>query len=200
MLREFRKILIFGFLIGTQFNSIGQNFAELEANLIDKFPNDSIVGDNVWAFFKETANIQKIKKPIVKKYLDNYEFYNGTLTNFMGYHIEETECLIIYDSITSHMKLFPPIWFDSSMENFFNKFSNTEFESKSELKNFISQIQEIMLIGSSRKSFENTQFYPQKITFDLMETRDSKKKIWRKMIVKIMGNRILKLKSKKPVN
>ncbi|WP_447113613.1 hypothetical protein [Psychroserpens sp. BH13MA-6] len=195
-----RKILIFGFLIGIQFIAIGQNFVELKAELIERFPNDSIEGDNVWAFFEETANIKKIIKPTVKKYLNEFDLYQATLTNFLGYHIEDAECLIIYNPKTSELEMYPPIWFDNSMEKFFTKFYDTEFESKAEMKKFISQIQEIMLIGSLRKSFENTEFDSEKITFNLMETRNSKKKVWKKMEIKTNGNRIIEFMSDNPAN
>ncbi|WP_046758909.1 hypothetical protein [Kordia jejudonensis] len=181
-----KKILIL--LIGIQYCAFGQDFSKLKSELNTKFPNDSIVGDNVWAFYEEIANIKEIDKSIIKKYLNGSNIYQVTLTNYLGYHIEDADCLVIFNNKTSELELIPPIWFDRSMNDFFSKFFGKKFESKSELQKFISQMQDLMLTGSVRKNFENTKFESNKISFDLIETRKSKKKVWRKMEIEIKDN------------
>ncbi|MBQ4805824.1 hypothetical protein J8L88_23405, partial [Aquimarina sp. MMG015] len=184
--KHLKKILIL--LIGIQYCVFGQEFSQLKSELNIKFPNDSIVGDNVWAFYEEMANIKEIDKSIVKKYLNGSNIYQVTLTNYLGYHIEDADCLVIFNNKTSELELIPPIWFDLSMDDFFSKFFGKQFESKSELKKFIFQIQELMLTGSVLKSFENNKFESNKISFDLIETRRSKKKVWRRMEIEIKDN------------
>ncbi len=180
------KILIL--LIGIQYSAFGQDFSMLKSELKTKFPNDSIVGENVWAFYEEMANIKEINKSIVKKYLNNSSIYQVTLTNYLGYHIADADCLVIFNNKTFELELIPPIWFDLSMNDFLSKFFGKQFKSKLELKKFIYQMQELMLTGSILKNFENNKFEPDKISFDLIETRNSKRKVWSKIEIEIEDN------------
>ena len=196
-----KQIILLSFLIGFQFFATGQNLSEVKTQLSKKFPADSTFdGEDIWVFYENAGNIEKINKSIVQKYLKGSELYQATLTHFLGHHIEDADYFIIYNHKSSELEVFPPIAFDSSMLRLLSKFNNTEFRSKAELKKFISQIQEIMLIGSPDLHFENTEFSNNEITFDLMETESSDSWVWRKMKVKLNGNRILEFVLETPDN
>ena len=96
-------ILTFGLLA----DLYGQTNPNLEKILKRDFSENS-TDDGRWVFYSDKANIYKIDKPAVKAILPNYDFYKITLTNYLGYHVNQGTCLVLVDNSKSKTLLVEP--------------------------------------------------------------------------------------------
>ncbi|WP_405210742.1 hypothetical protein [Dokdonia sp. Asnod2-E02] len=187
---------------GTITISFGQEFAQIKSELEKRIPNDSlIIADGSWYYYPERGEIQKIIKPKVNKILPYYEFYKVHLTNYLGYHINRSNCLILLNTANSNSLLIEPIWFSGINKNFLKILIGANFETKEAFLSFLIELQELLLIGSGNKinrSFENTEFSDDEVTFELVENY-SDRKVLRKIVVKIKNLTIKRFKILKPV-
>src|SRR4030095_3492845 len=103
---------------------------------------------------------------MIKASFPNYDLFQVTLTNHLGYHINEGTCLVLYDSLKSKIILVEPLWYSGISEPLANLFIGRKFENKDSLLSFMNGVNELMGIGSGYR-FRNTGFTDSLITYDL---------------------------------
>ena len=154
-------ILTFGFLT----NLNGQTTLQLETILKKDFSPNS-TKDGKWVFYEDKANIEKIDKPYVKAIIPDYDFYKVTMTNFLGYHINQGTCIVLVDTLQSKTILVEPLWYGGISKDLIKLFINHKYGSKDSLLNFMTQLNGLMQIGSGYK-FLQTSYSDTLITYDL---------------------------------
>ncbi len=193
-MRKFLVILIF---IGFTQESISQEFVELKKVMKRELPDDLNL-DGRWVYEEEINEIQKIETDI-EKYLTDFEFYKVRLVNYLGWHINDTNCLVLFNKSDSSIILIEPLWYGGVSKELIGMFIDYKFQTKEELKKFVFSLQDLLLIGSKQnKDFRNTVIGENKITFDLYET-NRKERIWRKIEIGIDNYTLKYLDSTNPV-
>lgn len=112
-----------------------------------------------------------MNKPAVKGVISNYDFYKVTLTNFLGYHVTQGTCVVLLDSFKSSTLLVEPLWYAGPSKALLKLFVGHKFGSKDSLLNFVSQLDELMQIGSGYR-FRQTSYTDTLITLDLGYFKD----------------------------
>jgi len=198
MKKGIKLILIIILTVGFYSISHGQEVTRLKALLTQNFPiNSTIIADGRWVFNPEIADIEKIEAPLASSIIPNYSFYKVTLTNYLGYHINKSECLIFYYRGDSKIKFFEPMWYSGINEDFLEFFIGAKFENRERLLDFISELQKLLLVGSMG-SFENIQYSDSLLTLDYMKINTGKKRLWRKINIAINKNTIVSFKWTNP--
>lgn len=154
-------IAAFGFLTAVH----GQTNPKLETILKRDFSEKSSE-DGRWVFYSDKADIEKIDKPLVKLVIPNFDFYKVTMTNYLGYHINEGTCLVLVDSLKSKTMLIEPLWYGGIDRKLIKMFIKHKFINKDSLLNFMTQLNELMQIGSGYK-FIQTSYSDTLVTYDL---------------------------------
>jgi hypothetical protein len=154
-------ILAFGFVT----NLHGQTTPKLDTILRKNFPQNS-TKDGKWVYYPNVSNVEKIDKPLVKSIIPKYDFYKVTMTNFLGYHVNQGTCLVLVDSLTSKTILVEPLWYSGLSKDLVKLFIRHKFDNKDSLINFMTQLNELMQIGSGYK-FRQTSYTDTLITYDL---------------------------------
>lgn len=163
--KKMKHILII-ILVGLFNLSYSQSYSELEKALTKELPENS-TEDGRWGFYAEKANIEKIFKPFLKAQVPNYDFYKVTLTNYLGYHVNQGTCVILFDSSASKIILVEPLWYGGKSSELIKLFINEEFENKEDLLTCMKEIHKLMEIGSGYKFIE-TNYTDSLITYDLV--------------------------------
>ena len=153
--------MTFGFLT----NLYGQTNSKLETILKKDFSEESNK-DGKWVFYSDKANILKIDQPLVKSVIPNYDFYQVTMTNFLGYHVNQGTCLVLVDTVKSKTILVEPLWYGGTNKDLIKLFIKHKFDNKDSLLHFMTQLNELMQIGSGYK-FIQTSYTDTLITYDL---------------------------------
>lgn len=193
-MRKFLVILIF---IGFAQESISQEFVELKKVMKRELPDDSNL-DGRWVYEEEISEIEKIETDI-EKYLTDFEFYKVRLVNYLGWHINDTDCLVLFNKSDSSIILIEPLWYGGVSKKLIGMFIDYKFQTEEELQKFVFSLQDLLLIGSKQnKDFRNTVIGENKITFDLYET-NRKERIWRKIEIGIDNYTLKYLNSINPV-
>lgn len=163
-----KKIIIIGLFLFVTIGQIvlGQNYLALEKTLKKELPENSTTNGR-WVYYPDKANIEKIEKPFVKAVLPNYDFYKVTLTNYLGYHVNQGTCIILFDSLKSKIVLIQPIWYGGISESLINLILKKPFDNKDKLLSFLNELNELMEIGSGYK-FVNTSSTNGLIKYDLV--------------------------------
>ncbi|MEO0470055.1 MAG: hypothetical protein AAF206_10580 [Bacteroidota bacterium] len=164
------KHLIFLFFLGCLHLSYSQSFPELEKALAKRFP-ESATEDRRWVFFADRAEIEKIEKPYLLTYFPKGECYTVKLTNYLGYHINEDACVILFDRSTAKIVLVKPLWHGGVSSELIRLFINQGFESQEELQRCLNKIHELMTINSGFR-FVQTAFTDKLITYDLVHIEE----------------------------
>jgi hypothetical protein len=163
-----RKIIIIGLLLFATTGQIvfGQTYSALVETLKRELSETS-TKDGRWVFYADKANIEKIEKPLVKAVVPSYDFYKVTLTNYLGYHVNQATCLVFFDSLKSKIVLVEPIWYGGISEPLIKLFLKQQFDNKDKLLSFLNELNELMEIGSGYK-FVNTSSTEDLITYNLV--------------------------------
>lgn len=162
------KIKIIGLflLIAAGQSVFGQTYTALEETLKKELPENSIK-DGRWVFYSDKANIERIEKPLIKAVIPIYDFYKVTLTNYLGYHINQGTCVVLFDSVQSKIVLVEPIWYSGISKPLIKLILKKQFDSTEKLLSFLNELNELMEIGSGYK-FANTSSSDKLITYDLV--------------------------------
>lgn len=168
----------------------------LEGLLARKFPKDSRV-DGRWVYYKDQADIQQLVKPRVSAVIPEYSFYIVTLTNYLGYHINHSSNLILFDSAKSRVIHVEPMWYGDISADLLRLFIGKTFRDSSSLLNFTLELQSLMNAGSTG-GFENTTWQEDKVTFDFTYQGASRKEVWRHIEMFIEDNKIRRFRSTNP--
>lgn len=161
------------------------------------FPVNSME-DGRWVYLSNSAAIKHIEQPAVQQVIPKYAFYEMKLTNFLGYHINKSNCLVLIDSVKSKTLLVVPMWYGGISEDFLELFIGKQFADSAALIQFTTGLQELMLTGSSG-AFEIPVYSTDKITFDYTYDAGSvDKKVWRNIEIIIEENKIKRFTSTNP--
>jgi len=125
----------------------GQSTPALEEPLKKNLPENSYT-DGRWVYYPDKANILKLEKPYIKKFLPGYEIHKLTLSNFLGYHINQGTCVVLSYSINSHMVLMEPLWYSGISVPLLKLFLKKPLNSYEELLNVLLEVHELMETGS----------------------------------------------------
>lgn len=190
----------------------GQTYPALERALTKEFPEES-QKDGRWVFFSDKAEIEKFDQPAIKSSFPNFELFQVTLTNFLGWHVNQGTCLILFDSLASKIILVEPLWYSGPSKALANLFIGRKFKNKETLLSFLDGVNELMGIGSGYK-FRHTGYSDTLITYDLgyfkgdtyttggngttSVQRYNEDGIWRKIIIDIKNFTIVRYTSINP--
>lgn len=190
----------------------GQTHPELDKVLKRNLPEKS-EKDGRWVYYSEKANIERLFKPEIKAALPNYSFYKLALTNYLGYHVNEADCVVLYDSVKSKIVLVGPLWYSGVSEPLIKLCLNRSFTSSEKLINFLTELNSLMEIGSPYK-FIYKSFSENVISYDLISSKGdsytsggngitstikyNEDGIWRKISIKVKGLSIIEYNSKNP--
>lgn len=188
-------------------NKAYDNPTTLDGCLRRDFPEKSQYGgyDGRWVYYSERGNIQKIAKSEVSKIIPDYSFYRVTMTNYLGYHVNTSGCLILYDSLNKKTELVQPMWYSDENEVFLKHFIGTQFTDSTFLLKFVYELQGLMIVGTSG-TFFNTKYQSDRITFDLTFDHVSVSSgiinavsgIWRTFEISLTDNTIKEFKITNP--
>lgn len=164
-IKEMKQLLII-LTFGLLSNLFGQSYPALDKVLKKEFSRNSTT-DGRWVYFPDKAEIEKIDKPFVKAVLPNYDFYKVTMTNYLGYHINQGTCVVLFDSLKSNIVLVQPIWYGGISEQLIKLVLKKPFDNKEKLMGFLNELNQLMEIGSEYK-FVNTSSTDNLIKYDLV--------------------------------
>lgn len=168
----------------------------LDGLLAKKFPESSGV-DGRWVYYKDQGNIQQLVKPRVSAVIPDFQFYTVTLTNYLGYHINRSRNLILFDSEKSRVIQVVPMWYGDISADLLSLFIGKTFPDSTSLLNFTLELQSLMNAGSTG-AFENTVLHKDKVTFDLTYQGANRKEVWRHIEMFIDDNTIRRFRSTNP--
>lgn len=200
--------------VGIPGNAYGQLInLSLEKALTRDFPKYSSE-DGRWVFYHEKSNIKRIDKPLVMARIPGYSFYQATLTNYLGYHVNRGTCVVLYDSVNSKTRLVEPMWYGGCSKSLLTLFIGQKFDNKDALLSFMNELHELMQIGSGYK-FMFTSWSDSLVTYDLghfngdsyttggngitSTTRHNSDGIWRKIKIDIKDLTIVQYTEINPV-
>ena len=127
-----------------------QGYANLEKVLNEQL-SETATKDGRWVFHSDKGNIEKMDKPLVKAVIPNFDIYKVTLTHYLGSHINETTCIILFDSAASRIILEAPLWYDVMNKDFIKLFLKKKFDNKTNLLAFLDQFNDLLATGSGCK-------------------------------------------------
>lgn len=142
-----------------------QKFPSLE-KVLSKELSENSTTDGRWVFYPEKGNIEYVAMPLVSAQVPNYRFYKVQLTNYLGYHVNEATCVVLYDSVKSKFILVEPLWYGDIPEALVKLFIGKKFKSKDDLLAFFNELNELMQTGSGYK-FINPVFTDTQLTYVL---------------------------------
>lgn len=159
------KQILIVFFVGLFNLGYSQSFPELEKVLIKELP-ESLIEDGQWVFNASEADIKKIDKPHLKTLVPHFDFYRVTLTNFLGYHVNQATCVILFDSAASKIVLVEPIWYGVSSQ-LIKIFINEKFDKEDDIRTCLREIHQLMELNP-RYKFIETGVTSNLITYDLI--------------------------------
>lgn len=193
-------------------STYGQSYSDLEKVLTQEFPENS-TKDGRWVFYSDQADIVKLDKPSIKLMLPQFDLYKVTLTNYLGYHVNQGTCVALFDSLKSKVILVEPIWYSGIGEPLIKPILKKQFDSKEQLIRYIDELNEVLEIGSIYK-FVKTSSTDNLITYDLIYQKGdnyttggngtsstinyTKKGIWRQIEIRIKDLKIVEYTSINP--
>src|SRR6201988_3599482 len=124
--------------IGLLANLYGQKYPALDI-VLKKELSEKSTKDGRWVYYSNKATIEKIEKPLVKPVLANYDFYKVTLTNYLGYHVNQGTCLVLFDSFKSSIVWVQPIWYGGVNESLVKLFLKKKFDTREKLLNVVTE-------------------------------------------------------------
>lgn len=175
-----------------------QSFPELE-RVLAKELNHDMTEDGRWVYFPEKKDIKPIDKPLVKRVIPRYDFYSVSLTNFLGYHVNASHCLVLFDVSRSKLILVEPMWYGDISKPFMELFVNTTFSDKESLMAFLEELKDLLSVGTGNAGFGELKYTPNSVTFDMVYPNgNAQTRVWRSLEVVITNNRIVAFKSTNP--
>jgi hypothetical protein len=201
-------ILILGFLI----NVYGQSYPTLEKVLAKELTKES-QEDGKWVFYADKANIERVNNPLLKASFPNYDPFRVTLTNYLGYHINQGTCVVLFDSLKSKFILVEPMWYMGVSKPLIKLLIGRKFENMDTLLSVLKGVHDLLEIGS-RYKFRNTSYNDSVITYDLgyfkgdsyttggngisSTVRHNEDGVWRKIIIEVKNLSIIRYTSVNP--
>jgi hypothetical protein len=170
-----------------------KNARTLEEFLLVRFPKNS-GEDGRWVYYNDHANIQRLIKPEISKVIPQYSIYKVRLTNYLGYHVNRCNNLVLFDSVARKIIHPQPTWYSDNNDEFINLFIGKQFSDSSALMAFVYELQDLLRIGSTGQ-FANTKYTIDTITFDDTFVGAHGTEVWRHIEIGIKNNTIIKYRS-----
>lgn len=104
---------------------------------------------------------------MVNAVLPGYSFYKMTLTNYLGYHVNDGTCVVLLDSLESTTVLVKPLWYSDISVPLIKLILKKQFASNEQLMGFLKELNDLMEIGSGYK-FILTSSTNDLVTYDLV--------------------------------
>ncbi|SEQ08267.1 hypothetical protein [Flavobacterium urocaniciphilum] len=161
-----KKIILYIFLI-IGLNGFSQESNQLIKLLTEKFPvKESFVADGIWIYHSEFNKPKKLEMPFIQSNLTNYELYSVKITNYLDYHVNDCDCLILFDKSKNTINFAPPLWYSGLEKDFYKNFIGIKFKDISEIEKFVKEFQSIILYGTN-ETIDNTSINSENVTFDM---------------------------------
>ena len=202
-------LILSSILLNSAYGQISPNLELVLKNKLSNNPDQ----DGRWVYYADKASIEKIDNPLVQAIIPNYIFFKARLTNYLGYHVNQSTCLILFDSLKENILLVQPLWYGGISKPFVRLFIGKKFDSKDALLIFLKELNGLMEIGSGYK-FIHTGYTDSLITCDLgyfkgdtyttggngtnSTLRYNENIIWRKIRIEIKDLTIIKYTSINP--
>lgn len=213
-MKDFLTAIIVGVLfIGCCWNLHAQSVSHLEKILIKELPNNPEI-DGRWVFCPKNSTIEKIEKPSVKSRIPVYNFYKVNLINYLGYHVNESMCVILHNTLNDKIILVEPLWYNGINTQLIQLFIGEKFRDIDSILVFISEIHQLMEIGSvftfnKKSSDENSIIYDlaySKNSFYTVGDSMSRSTInyhddgvWRKVTIDLNKLQLVRYTSRNPI-
>lgn len=146
---------------------------ELKKLLEKKFSAES-TEDGRWVYYPDQANITLLETPLINSRYPHALVYRVTLTNYLGYHVNTSACVIMHDTVKRKITLVEPLWYSGLSKPFLKQFLMLKFDSKEKLLAFVSELNTVMETGSAYK-FELSSYSDSVVTYSLTYDDDGKK-------------------------
>lgn len=172
------------------------NLRTLDGLLAKKFPQNSRV-DGRWVYYRDVADIRRLEMPHMRSVLPEYTFYTVNLVNYLGYHINDSRNLILFDTVHLWTIHVVPMWYGDISKDLLSLFIGKSFPDSTALLDFTGNLQCLMNAGSTG-SFENTVYHKDKVTFELTYPGANRKEVWRHIEMYIDNNTIRRFRSINP--
>ena len=198
-------------LIFANYASVSQNTHGVERLLAETY-TVSISSAEEWIFKADSANLEKLERPVLAKYFPNCEFYLVNLT-WKTRPDWICTCLVFYDTLKDNFILQPPLSMADIDLRLVNMLKQIHFTTSKKLRNFIREFHLLRQIGSKYKffltndieplmRFETVYFADQNfITQPYQETKSltyDKNQITGVFYIRISGNQIIDYKELAP--
>lgn len=206
------KLLLIILAVGLIPNVYGQKYPALEKVLAKELSIES-KKDGKWVFYSDKANIEKIDSPFLKSSFPNYDPYQVTLTNYLGYHVNQGTCVVLFDSLKSKIILVEPLWYGGVSEPLVRLFIGRKFTNIDSLLFALNGLNKLLEIGSGYK-FRNTSYSDSLITYDLgyfkgdtyttgsngtsSTVRYNQDGVWRKIVIDLKNLKVVRYTSINP--
>ncbi len=146
------KFLIYFFLITASCSS--QNYPEVENALTKKFPNpETFVADGIWIYNPEIKP-KRLDFPIIENYLSGYQIFGAHLTNFLDYHVNDAECIVLFNNKTDELVFVEPTWYGGLDENFYRRLIGIKVKDTSEVKKLADEFGKLLLYDPSMEKIQ----------------------------------------------
>ncbi|NUY82683.1 hypothetical protein HUK80_17405 [Flavobacterium sp. MAH-1] len=193
-----KKATLLLFIILSVNFSVSQETGKLRIALLKEFPSSS-TKDGRWVY-NDSSRIENLENPKINNLLPEYKFYKTSLTNFLGYHINRANCLILYNAKKSKVILVEPMWYGDLRKQFLKLLLGKNYGRLEDLKLVIKELQSLLLIGTSMY-FTEPNFSDEKVLFNLDYPNQNKKsgvETWRNFEVGIRDGKFRYFKSTNP--
>lgn len=161
-----KKTFLFIFLI-LGLNSFSQENTQLIKLLSEKFPvRESFVADGVWIYYPEFYKPKKLEVPFIQSKFTNYELYSVNITNYLDSHVNDCDCLILFDKSKNEIIFAPPLWYSGLEKDFYKNFIGLKFKDILEIEKYVKEFQRIILTDTN-ETIDNILIDAESVTFDM---------------------------------
>ena len=145
-------------VIGLAFSNLyGQNYAEFETELIKHHGmKDTLRGDNLWIYDKEFHKIKKTELTIFEN--SKVDTYLVEMTWYLGYHVDEINCLFTFEPETKELKFVGDITANGFKPEFYDQLIGYSLPNEKSVKKFITDFEELIKINNPGVKFENAYY------------------------------------------
>lgn len=145
-MKHFLTAFLLLFVVATSFAQTPP--APLVAALTETFQKPAFLEDG-WVFYPEKAFIKQIEQPAVAKALPNMTFHQVTMTNHLGYHVNQGTGVVLFDSVKNTVEFVAPLWYGGISDVLLDHIEKQRFATREELLDFLQGIHALAEVGSS---------------------------------------------------
>ena len=172
-------------LIGIYFCNVNaQNYTEFEKELIKHHGiQDTLFGDDLWIYDKSINKIKKVEPSIYSKF--GIETYLVDMTWYLGYHIEEVNCVFTFDPKIKKLEFIGELWCNGFKEDFFCNLIDYPLPNDKAVKKFVADFEQLLQLNNPKVKLEKIYLETGRTVFyqtDYIEPREIRK-LWRIIVL-----------------